>query len=54
MDLAFLGTVDALDRGDARAPDKYPLAGSVIDGSGGGLSAGGEKPDAVAPGTDSE
>ena len=54
MDLAFLGTVDALDRGDARAPDKYPLAGGVIDGSGGGLSAGGEKPDAVAPGTDSE
>mgnify|MGYP003617714804 CR=1 FL=1 len=54
MDLSFLGTVDALDRGDARAPDKYTLAGGVMDGSGGGYSIGGEKPDLVAPGSDSQ
>lgn len=49
LDLSFLGTVDALDRGDALAPDKYALAGGVIDGASGGLSAGGEKLRSVAP-----
>lgn len=49
LNLSFLGTVDALDRGDARTPDKYPLAGGVTDGSGVDPATGGEKPDAAAP-----
>lgn len=49
MNLAFLGTVDALDRGDARVPDKYTLAGGVIEGAPIDLSTSVEKVDAVAP-----
>lgn len=54
LDLSFLGTVDALDRGDATAPDKYTLAGGIIDGLDTALSTGGEKPQTVAPHTDSQ